>query len=164
MHLTAQEYKRLMAGRPAASRGIGRRNIAPPSVHQEAAEVRFVAHINPMGKPTMTHADKWQERPRVIAYRAWADAVRDAAPELPENPGTLSVVAYLALPESWSQKKKAAHRGRPHASKPDSSNIIKGIEDALFSEDKTIYRISLEKRWDDGAGPRMEITVGGIGS
>lgn len=123
-------------------------------------QIYFIARINPMGKPRMTRSDKWKERPCVVAYREWCDRLRAAAPELPEKPRSLEVVAYIEIPERWSAKRKANMRGRVHERTPDLDNIIKGIMDCLFPQDKSISRLVAEKRWDDGNGPRMEIAVG----
>lgn len=121
--------------------------------------VRFTAYLNPMGKPRMTQRDKWAERPCVVAYRDWCDELREAAPELPENPGVVEITAYFAIPESWSKKKKAEMAGQYHREHPDGDNVLKGACDCLFREDKGIYNMVIIKRWDDGRGPRMEIGV-----
>jgi Holliday junction resolvase RusA-like endonuclease len=108
----------------------------------------------------MTRSDKWKKRDCVLRYRAWCDVARAAAPaHLPERPSILAVTAYLPFPESWSQKKKEAHKGQPHQTKPDWDNIAKSVGDALWGEDSTIYKGSCTKLWDDGEGPRVEISV-----
>lgn len=65
--------------------------------------------------------------------------------ELP--PSGLSVTFYIPVPPSWSQKKKAAHHGLLHQSKPDIDNCTKAFLDSLVAEDKFIANITLTKRW-----------------
>lgn len=52
-------------------------------------------------------------------------------PKAFEGPLRITVRAVFQIPASWSQKKRAAHLGRPHTQKPDLSNIIKHLEDGL---------------------------------
>jgi Holliday junction resolvase RusA-like endonuclease len=129
-------------------------------VRKAGEPVRFTIHGEPMGKPRMTQRDKWAKRPVVLRYRAFADHARASAPiDLPPFPESVSWTAYLPLPDSWSQKKKGAHAGRLHQSKPDRDNIDKAILDALWESDSCIAHGVVEKRWDDGKGPRIELTV-----
>lgn len=125
---------------------------------------------DPIGKPRMTRADKWRRRPCVLAYRSWADkaryALRAASPDalfaegvLPAGLYDVSWVAYVAMPDSWSKKKKAALRGKLHFGKPDRDNIDKAILDALFPDDRGVTSGALHKFWDDGLGPRIELVV-----
>lgn len=119
----------------------------------------FTIQGEPVGKPRMTRADKWRQRKPVMQYRAWADRAREAAPDLPEEPLRVEAVAYLPMPKSWSSLKRDTARGAYHRQKPDGDNILKAICDALFQEDKVIAIKRIEKRWDDGNGPRVEVNV-----
>ena len=126
---------------------------------------------DPIGKPRMTRADKWRRRPCVLAYRACADKARYALRAAPASIGVqvdgqfpaglydVSWMAFIAMPESWSKKKKAALRGKPHFGKPDRDNIDKAILDALFPDDRGVTSGALLKFWDDGLGPRIELVV-----
>lgn len=123
-----------------------------------AEAVKFTIHAEPMGKPRMTQRDKWAKRPVVLRYRAFSDKARASAPSnLPDSPIRVDWTAYLPMPDSWSSKKKDAHRGQLHQSKPDRDNIDKGILDALWPSDSCIATGTIEKRWDDGKGARIEI-------
>ena len=123
--------------------------------------------VVPLGKPRMTQRDKWKKRPPVIRYHAFKDKCRkivDRTPGLRDCLASGSVVdvswvAYLPIPKSWSKKKKAEMAGRIHRAKPDRDNIDKAILDTLFIEDSGIGCGILTKRWDDGQGPRLEITL-----
>jgi len=121
----------------------------------------FTVHIEPMGKPRQTQSDRWKKRDCVMRYRAYADRLRAAVANLclPKEPSLVSWKAYFTMPESWSKKKRALHAGQVHQSKPDRDNVDKGILDALFESDQGIADGVLAKRWDDGLGARLEITV-----
>lgn len=128
--------------------------VVPPAANSGVYE--FIIPGSPIGKPRMTQRDKWKKRPNVMRYRAWADGARAAAPaNLPRNPRNVSWVAYLPMPKSWSKKKRAEMRGEPHRQKPDRDNIDKALLDALFKNDAGVCFGVLEKRWDDGTGPRL---------
>jgi Holliday junction resolvase RusA-like endonuclease len=122
--------------------------------------------ITPMGKPRMTRRDSWAKRPCVVRYWTFKDALQ-ATLEL--NTDVLDAIsdgliyrvdwiAYFPVSKSWTKKKKAQHYGQIHQQKPDRDNVDKAILDALFKDDSIISDGRLSKRWDDGAGPRIEIT------
>lgn len=122
--------------------------------------VTFIIWGPPIGKPRMTQRDKWAKRPAVMRYRAWADKARASAPaDLPERPVSVSWVAYLPIPKSWSKIAKHMAAGTHHQQKPDRDNIDKAVCDALWKDDSVIAHGTLEKRWDDGSGPRIEVWV-----
>lgn len=107
----------------------------------------------------MTQRDKWAKRPCVLRYREWADKARESAPkDLPQSPNKVSMVAYLPFPKSYKEKKRKELQGKPHRLKPDADNILKGI-DSLWTDDSAIWSKHIEKFWDDGLGPRIEIEV-----
>ena len=121
-------------------------------------------HVAP--KPRMTRRDKWLNPPRppVERYRNFAEALLLMARSEGYDPEAdiitgIRFKAYLRIPASWGKKKKKALRGKPHMQKPDTSNILKGIEDALMAKDETIYYVEGKKLWDDGAGNRVEVTM-----
>jgi Holliday junction resolvase RusA-like endonuclease len=113
----------------------------------------------------MTRADKWKQRPVVLKYRAFKDGfildARLAGFKSDMIPLVLEVRAYIAIPRSWSKQKKLAFAGQPHTTRPgpDADNILKAVADSLVAEDVTIYRKTIEKRWDDGQGPRLEVKI-----
>ena len=82
--------------------------------------------------------------------RAYADVIKSAAllqwgdePAL-EGPVTISVVAQFAIP-------KTAKGRKHHVQKPDASNILKAVEDALngivFKDDSQIVSARVRKEW-----------------
>lgn len=65
--------------------------------------------------------------------------------ELP--PTGLHITFFIPVPKSWSKKKKSAHHGMIHQSKPDIDNLTKAFLDSIVAEDKFIGSISVTKRW-----------------
>lgn len=108
-----------------------------------------------IGKPTMTHRDKWKDRPCILAYRAFCDRLRYKAygknqkQPLP-GPTRLKVTCYV-------KDTTAKRREGPHTVKPDLSNVVKAVEDALFLNDQQIYTTTSEKFWSNGSAERIEI-------
>jgi Holliday junction resolvase RusA-like endonuclease len=92
----------------------------------------------------MTRRDKWAKRPCVLRYRAFKDQVRLRRVELPQP---CRVIFWVAMPKSWSESKQRAHVGKPHQQTPDLDNLLKGLGDAVLTEDKHIWNIHAEKRW-----------------
>jgi len=39
--------------------------------------------------------------------------------------------------------------GKPHQNRPDASNLLKSVEDALMPEDSKIWQIYCVKRWGE---------------
>jgi Holliday junction resolvase RusA-like endonuclease len=54
---------------------------------------------------------------------------------------------YFPMPKSWSQKKKDKMVGEPHKQRPDTDNVVKGIQDSLLPEDCKVWHIEAKKFW-----------------
>lgn len=114
----------------------------------------------------MTRKDAWAKRACVVRYWEFKDALKAILEPNKEvlqaiNDGTIYRVdwtAYFPLAKSWSKKKKEQHMGQIHQQCPDRDNVDKAILDAIFKDDSVISDGQLSKRWDDGAGARIEIT------
>jgi len=105
-------------------------------------------------KPRATQSDRWKKRPVILRYRAFADLARLSAPGEARGlqPDELHIVSYIPMPASWSSKKRAAMNGQPHRQRPDASNLLKAVEDALYpEEDSAIWKVSAEKYWGESA-------------
>lgn len=100
--------------------------------------------ITPMGKPRMTQRDKWKKRAVVLRYFSFKDQVRLHKVEIPHIP---KIVFHVPMPPSWSEKKKAAHDGKPHLARPDLDNLAKSVSDSVYEEDSHIWCMWAEKRW-----------------
>lgn len=97
--------------------------------------------IDPVAKPRMTQADKWKKRKATDRYWQYKDLLRtmvQIAPGTESDP--LSLTFIIAMPNSWSEKKKLAYDGEPHMQKPDLDNLIKGFKDALWDNDAVVYQ------------------------
>lgn len=53
----------------------------------------------------------------------------------------------IAMPRSWSKKKRAEMDGEKHKQKPDLDNLIKALLDAIYSDDCAISSYSARKVW-----------------
>lgn len=51
--------------------------------------------ITPIGKPRMTRADKWKQRPAVMRYRAFCDEVRLKNVAMTEQGGHITFVVPM---------------------------------------------------------------------
>ena len=125
-----------------------------PTPHRE---VPAGHNITPVPKPRMTRRDVWLHppRPAVKRYREFADQCRIARLTLPD--ADAHVLFVLPMPESWSTKKKGQMDGTPHQAKPDLSNLLKALEDAVHPHDERIWRYgSIRKIW--GRYGRIEIS------
>jgi hypothetical protein len=119
----------------------------------------YVFDINPMGAVRMSSSDKWKTDPNhkdpnkrkrksVVKHHSFADTLRYQASKLGYEVGkTLEAVFFIAMPESWSAKKKKEHVGLPHESLPDCDNIVKIFVDSLKEQDNEVWFIKAEKRW-----------------
>ena len=112
---------------------------------------RYVYPIVPCPKPRMSRSDRWKQRPCVLRYRAFCDEVRLRKIELPTEGASVQFI--LPMPKSWNEKKRAAMLGQPNTQKPDLSNLIKALEDAVYADDSTIWHYaSISKVWGEAGG------------
>ena len=76
-----------------------------------------------------------------------------------EGPVSLRVWFCIARPKSHSKARRADHN---HAQKPDASNMLKGLEDALngicWADDSQIAEVWVSKRWTE-TEPRTIIEI-----
>lgn len=100
-------------------------------------------NLLPVPKPRQTRSDKWKKRPRVVAYRAFADELRKQASEQGfKLCNGLYYEFHLPIAKSHSRNKKVAMVGRLHDQRPDLDNLLKAFWDALLEEDKAIGSIA----------------------
>lgn len=109
-------------------------------------EAKF--EIKPIPKPRMTQSDKWRKRDIVQRYYLYKDNLNLLANEIKFTlPRNFQIDFYLAMPRTWSKKRRAEMLGKPHHQKPDLDNLIKAFMDALEQEDKDVWHIDATKRW-----------------
>jgi Holliday junction resolvase RusA-like endonuclease len=106
---------------------------------------------------------------KTVKYENWVKQhAAQAMKQKPifDAPCCLDVVLYMPIPSSWSNKKRldADSKKILPATKPDCSNIIKAIEDALnevvWTDDKLICDLKVKKFYS--SYPRAEILVSAI--
>lgn len=113
--------------------------------------MEYEFNINPMGKPRMTRRDKWLNppRPEILKHRLAKHGLQAYALQnrcvLQES---FKITFVLAMPDSWSKKKKAQMDGSAHRQKPDIDNLLKFVMDALLPDgDEKVHSITALKRW-----------------
>jgi len=98
---------------------------------------QLTGFLTPIPKPRMTQRDVWAKRPCVLRYRAFCDELRLHAKAqgftLPER---FEIRFWMPMPKSWTETFKAKMLHTPHQQKPDLSNLLKAVEDALLDEDE----------------------------
>lgn len=100
--------------------------------------------VDPVPKPRMTQADRWNKRPCVLRYRAFCDELRIRGVRLPH---AYRLEFVLPMPASWSEAFKSEMDGQPHLVRPDTSNLVKAVEDALVPKDERLHKIQASKVW-----------------
>lgn len=109
--------------------------------------------VDPVAKPRMTRADKWQQRPVVERYWTYCDCLRLSGAKLS---GRMQITFHLPMPGTWSRKKRDRLLGEPHTQRPDIDNLIKGVLDALSEqEDSHVFFVVAGKFWSNHG--RVEI-------
>ena len=102
--------------------------------------------IVPIGKPRMTRADRWKGRECVERYWVYKDELRLRLPNY-TLPQCLAIEFQLAMPESWSERKKQKFDGQPHQQKPDLDNLLKAWMDCFADSDAYVSEIHARKTW-----------------
>lgn len=104
-----------------------------------------------MGKPRMTQRDKWLNPPRtpILKHRIAKQGIQTYALMnkcvLQEQ---FKITFVLAMPDSWSKKKKATMEGQAHRQKPDIDNLLKFVLDALLPDgDECVNDVHAKKIW-----------------
>lgn len=107
-----------------------------------------IIDIDPIGAPRQTRRDAWKPSPAVQRYRAWKDKFRPACADAGWKLGPVFRAEFeLAMPASWSKKKRAAMNGQPHQQKFDVDNIAKACLDAFGEDDAFVHTLQVTKRW-----------------
>lgn len=115
---------------------------------QEIAPGVFKVELDDiMGKPRMTQRDKFIKRPIAQRYWAFKDELRIRGVKIPEC--GYHLIAVIPMPHSWTGKKKADMNGRPHQQTPDKDNVEKGILDALYQNDASVWDGRVTKFWGE---------------
>jgi Holliday junction resolvase RusA-like endonuclease len=94
----------------------------------------------------MTRSDRWKHRDCVDRYFDYKDRLRAAWGDRPVQ-DILDIVFIIPMSQSWSKKKRSEMDGKPHQSKPDIDNLLKGFMDALLDDDARIWKVCVSKIW-----------------
>lgn len=102
----------------------------------------------------MTRRDTWRTsevRPAVQRWRDFQRRVQELGITVQDGDG---ITFLIAMPASWSVKKKLAHIGAPHRAKPDLDNLLGGLFDAaMLSQEGGDQHIAelgaVRKTWHD---------------
>jgi len=111
----------------------------------------------------MTRSDVWKQRDCVMRYREFCDFARatatgDPGKKIEADMLGLACFAWFPMPKSWNASTREQMAGKPHRQKPDASNVLKAVEDALFEKDEQISSTSCQKFWcPDGEEPRVDV-------
>ena len=107
-------------------------------------------NIKPVPAPRQTRRDVWLDPPRpcVARYRAFGNEVKRLKIELPEH---FHIHFIMAIPKSWSKKKKALFLHKPHQQTPDVDNLCKALWDSLYEDDSHIYDARISKWWGESS-------------
>lgn len=107
-------------------------------------------NIQPVAKPRMTRSDRWKKRPVVLKYWQFKDALKEKAEQKNWNLSKdITIYFSIAMPKSWSKKKKKQMNKQPHQQKPDIDNLIKSVLDSLAEDDSYVYSVKAVKSWSE---------------
>lgn len=140
--------------RPSSRELQAYRSVELEAIREIDADIPSVQDIDvvPVPKPRMTQADRWKKRPCVSRYRAYCDLLRLRRIRVPH---AYRFEFVLPMPASWSEATKAAMDGQPHLVRPDTSNLIKAVEDALVPRDERLHTVEATKVW--GRAGRLRV-------
>jgi len=143
--MTHAEYQGYLANMernkaPKEEAGQGQRISRNVSLHIQpmpAPRLNYKSRFNPDKKDLFERYMQWKRDVKILAQAAGFDFASEE----------LHVVFILAMPKSWPKKKQKSLNGQPHQQTPDTDNLVKALKDALFDEDKQVWKESQEKRW-----------------
>lgn len=108
----------------------------------------IVIDMDPMPAPRMVRSDKWAKRPVVTRYFAWRQEFVMKCNVAGWKLGpVLKAVFYIAMPDSWSKKKKEQMAFTPHQQRPDADNLTKAVGDAFGIDDGFVHTLDVRKMW-----------------
>ena len=100
------------------------------------------------------------------AEEVLAVAMRQACSAPMEGPLHLLVSFYFRYPKSWPKKRRAAIEAGAepwHTVKPDTSNLVKLVEDAgngiIWRDDAQIAKVEVEKVWSLADRTAIEVRL-----
>ena len=131
------------------------RKFTPPATTTKIPRMdgeRIFLPIDPCPAPRQSRRDAWDPSPMVRRYREWKDKMRPLCEAAGWKLGDeLRVEFHIAMPKSWSNKRKDAMVGKPHQQKPDVDNFSKAVMDFGGQDDGHVHTLHASKFWaEDG--------------
>ena len=110
----------------------------------------YLFEIVPVSKPRLTRRDRWARRPIVLRWFTFKDKMISLAEKSGYKVASeLDIEFHIAMPPSWSKRKRQLLLGKPHRQRPDIDNLVKAFLDALCEEDSYVCDIRARKFWSN---------------
>jgi Holliday junction resolvase RusA-like endonuclease len=115
-------------------------------------------NIKPIGAVRLTQSSKWRPNAAATRYFEWKSAfaelvyravVTEKAFKLVELENAAWWRFHVAMPQSWSKRKRRVLANSACLSKPDWDNCAKSVYDAIFEEDKWTWDVRASTIWTD---------------
>jgi Holliday junction resolvase RusA-like endonuclease len=117
----------------------------------------------PLQRPRYTPSAVWDSQKGLKMTCSGKLEEQHGSSPLFEGPLGMQIIFYMPIPHSVTHKKVTSKYNTYHFIKPDISNLIKFYEDVatgiVYKDDSIICHTFAEKRYDDGKGPRTEMTI-----
>jgi Holliday junction resolvase RusA-like endonuclease len=122
--------------------------------------------IAPQGAVRLSGRDAFRPTTAAKKYFAWKDrfsemvygaVVTDRRFLLVELEARVWWKFLVAMPPSWSKKKRALHDLTPCCAKPDWDNCAKAVYDAIFIEDKAVHDVRCTTLWTSDPVGMIEV-------
>jgi Holliday junction resolvase RusA-like endonuclease len=126
-------------------------------VDAENAQKAALGLLNKKGKPVKPtrFAYRLQRLQKINQYRelVWSTVNKACNGKIPHQ--NLFFIFTFHIPKSWRKKQREGKLWGMHSVRPDSSNLHKGCEDALWDNDGkcnayAIYKIYVPKEYEEG--------------
>lgn len=102
----------------------------------------------PLARPRLGHRKVWDSQ-KNLKLLFGIELQNQHQGDMMEGSLLLDITFYIQIPISWSDKRRESYIGRYHSSKPDTSNLIKFVEDVatgiIYNDDAQISKIIAQK-------------------
>lgn len=96
-------------------------------------------------QPYTRMLNRGKRSPQAKRYQAYQQECRLRGVWQPAS-GDICVFV-MPMPDSWSPKRRNNHWSRPHETTPDVDNLVKGLLDAVYDDDRLVWCIEAYKYW-----------------
>jgi len=110
--------------------------------------------VDPVTAPRQSQRSRWKPTLHELKYRAYRDELklkfRAAQFQLADQ---VEMIFYLPMPKSWSKRRKKELDNKPARTSPkDTDNLAKAVLDAIFKDDRHVWRLVATKYWSYDGG------------